>query len=58
MARPTKARKDEEKKGVSVTHAADTLGELVNRVAFKGETVLLTRYNKPVAKLVPIDAAA
>lgn len=42
---------------ISVTDAADKLGELVGRVA-EGETVILTKYNLPVARLVPLDSAA
>jgi prevent-host-death family protein len=43
---------------ISVSDAADKLGELVNRVAFGGETVIITLYDKPVARLVPMDSAA
>lgn len=42
---------------ISVTDAADRLGELVGRVK-QGETVILTKYNLPVAKLAPLDSAA
>lgn len=42
---------------ISVTDAADRLGELVRRVA-DGETVILTKYNLPVARLAPLDSAA
>lgn len=44
------------KEGVPVSTAADTLGELLNRVAFGGEEIVITRHDKPVAKLVPIGA--
>ena len=37
----------------SVSRARDELSELVSRVAFGGERVVLTRYGRPVAVLVP-----
>jgi prevent-host-death family protein len=46
-----------EPESISVSDAADQLGALVGRVA-DGETVVLTRYNKPIARLVPMDSAA
>ena len=58
MAAQRVRRKPQAKpESVSVSDAADKLGELVNRVA-DGETVVLTRYNKPVARLTPMDDAA
>lgn len=51
------SRRKSEPATVSVTDAADKLGELVGRVK-QGETVILTKYNLPVAKLAPIDSAA
>lgn len=42
---------------ISVSDAADRLGELVRRVG-QGETVILTKYNLPVARLAPLDSAA
>lgn len=51
--KPTTPKPEE----VSVSDAADRLGELVNRVAFGGETVIITRYDKPAARLVPLEAA-
>lgn len=53
-----KARQKNKPAEISVSDAADRLGELVNRVAFGGETVVITRYDKPAAKLVPLDSAA
>jgi antitoxin (DNA-binding transcriptional repressor) of toxin-antitoxin stability system len=52
-----KDRKKQEPEFISVSVAADRLGELVGRVA-EGETVVLTRYNKPVAQLAPVGTAA
>lgn len=51
-----KGRKQPEPVKVSVTDAADRLGDLVGR-ARKGETVILTKYNLPVAQIVALDAA-
>lgn len=44
----------------SVTEAADSLGTLLNRVAFGGEEITIHRgKNKtPVAKLVPLGIAS
>ena len=36
----------------SVSKARDTLSEIVNRVAYRGERVVLNRHGKPVAALV------
>jgi prevent-host-death family protein len=38
---------------VTVSEARKRLSELVNRVAYGGETVILEKHGKPVAKLVP-----
>jgi prevent-host-death family protein len=38
---------------VPVTQARDDLAELINRVAYGHERIVLTRHNKPVACLVP-----
>lgn len=41
---------------LSVSEARDTLSELVNRVAYQGERVVLRRHGKAVAVLVsPTD---
>lgn len=51
------SRRKQETVTISVTDAADKLGELVGRVK-QGETVILTKYNLPIAMLVPLDSAA
>ena len=38
---------------VTVAAAKDRFSELLGRVAFGGETVLITRRGRPMAKLVP-----
>jgi prevent-host-death family protein len=40
---------------IPVTQARDELADLVNRVAYAGERVILTRHGKPVAVLVSPD---
>lgn len=50
-------QKRDESKEISVSDAGDRLGELVERVRFGREVITITRYDKPVAKLVPIEAA-
>ena len=40
---------------VSVATAKNHLSELLGRVAYGGETVLITRRGRPMAKLVPPD---
>lgn len=40
---------------VPVAKAADTLGQLLNRVAFGGESFVITRNGKKTARLVPIE---
>lgn len=43
---------------IAVTHARDVLADLVNRVAYGNERVILTRHGRPVAALVsPSDLA-
>lgn len=39
---------------VPVAKAADTLGQLLNRVAFGGESFVITRNGKKTARLVPM----
>lgn len=56
MATGKSERKLPEK--IPVSEAADRLGELTKRVAFGGETIILTWYKKPVAMMVPINTAA
>jgi prevent-host-death family protein len=38
---------------IPVTRARDELSELINRVAYGHERIILTRHSKPVACLVP-----
>ena len=42
---------------VNVADAKKQFSELLGRVAYGGETVLITRRGKPMAKLVPLEAA-
>jgi hypothetical protein len=41
----------------STSLAKAMLSELVSRVEFKGETIILQRRNKDVAKIVPVKQA-
>jgi prevent-host-death family protein len=41
---------------VSVAMAKNHLSELLGRVAYGGETVLITRRGRPMARLVPPDS--
>ena len=43
---------------VPVSEARGQLSELVNRVRFGGESIVLTRHGKGVAALVPIEHLA
>ena len=38
---------------IPVTQARDELADLINRVAYRHERIILTRHSKPVACLVP-----
>ncbi|MGH9068890.1 MAG: type II toxin-antitoxin system Phd/YefM family antitoxin [Acidimicrobiales bacterium] len=40
---------------IGVTEARDQLGQLVSRVEYNEERIVLTRNGRPVAALVPID---
>jgi prevent-host-death family protein len=40
---------------LSISEAREGLAELVNRVAYRGERVVLRRHGKPVAALVSAD---
>ncbi|MFL6053493.1 MAG: type II toxin-antitoxin system Phd/YefM family antitoxin [Actinoallomurus sp.] len=40
---------------VPVTQARAELAELVSRVGYTGERILLTRHGKPLAALVPVE---
>jgi len=42
-------------KSVSVAAAKTHLSELLGRVAYGGETVVITRRGRPMAKLVPAE---
>ncbi len=41
---------------LNVAEAKKHFSDLLSRVAYRGETVLITRRGKPMAKLVPADA--
>jgi prevent-host-death family protein len=41
-----------------VTQARDELAELINRVAYQHERIILTRHSKPVACIVPPEDLA
>lgn len=43
---------------LTVTEAVRNFSEIVGRVRFKGERFVLLKGGKPVAELVPADAAA
>ena len=40
---------------LTATAVRDTLGDTLNRVAFKGERIVLERHGKPVAALVSVE---
>ena len=42
-------------KGVPVAQARDVLGQLVGRVQYGHERIVLTRHGRPAAALVPMD---
>ena len=43
---------------VSVANAKRGFSDLLGRVAFGGETILITRRGKPMARLVPVDGGS
>jgi prevent-host-death family protein len=43
---------------IPVTQARDELAELINRVAYRHERIILTRHSKPVACIVPPEDLA
>ncbi len=43
------------KRGVSASRAREEFADLINRVAYGKETVLIHRRKKPVAAIIPID---
>ena len=40
---------------VSVSEARETFADLINRVAYRNERVLVTRRGRPIAAIVPIE---
>ena len=42
---------------LTVTEARAQLADLVNRVAYSGDRIVLTRHGRPMAVLVPVGAA-
>lgn len=42
-------------RAINVADAKREFSELLGRVAYGGETVLITRRGRPMAKLVPVD---
>lgn len=40
---------------ISASKARDEFADIINRVAYGGETVLVYRRKKPVAAVIPID---
>jgi prevent-host-death family protein len=45
----------EERKDFNVAEAKRKFSDLLGRVAYGGETILITRRGKPMAKLVPVE---
>ena len=43
-------------KSVGVAEAKKTLSDLLGRVSYRGETIIILRRGKPVARLVPMSA--
>ncbi|MBI3749242.1 MAG: type II toxin-antitoxin system Phd/YefM family antitoxin [Chloroflexi bacterium] len=40
---------------ISVSEARETFADVVNRVAYRNERVLVTRRGKPVAAIIPVE---
>jgi prevent-host-death family protein len=40
---------------VSVSEARETFADVVNRVAYRSERVLVTRRGKPIAAIIPME---
>ena len=40
---------------ISVSEARETFADVVNRVAYRNERVLVTRRGKPVAAIIPME---
>ncbi len=51
------AKSPKETAAINVAEAKRSLSELLGRVAFAGETVIITRRGRPMAKLVPVEDA-
>ena len=50
---------DEHEPGhLSISEARESLANLVNRVAYRRERVLLTRHGRPIAAIVPMEQVA
>jgi prevent-host-death family protein len=48
--------RDEHDSGrVSVSEARESFADIVNRVAYRNERVLVTRRGKPIAALIPME---
>lgn len=45
------------KKAVSVAEAKRSLSELLSRVAYRGESVVIAKRGKPIARLVPVESS-
>jgi prevent-host-death family protein len=41
---------------INVADAKRHFADLLGRVAYGGETIIITRHGKPMARLVPVDA--
>ncbi len=44
-------------RSITVTEAARGFSDLIDRVRYKGESVLLTKGGRPVARIVPVRTA-
>ena len=55
MDEPYGSRGDHEGGHVSVSEARESFADLVNRVAYRQERVLVTRRGKPVAAIIPME---
>lgn len=41
----------------SIAEARENFSEIINRVAFGGERIVITRHGKPIAAIVPVSDA-
>jgi len=53
-----KSANEHEGAHVSVSEARETFADVVNRVAYRNERVLVTRRGKPIAAIVPMEQVA